>query len=166
MLTIDRLDRMAFEKLLATVNCAFEDLQTNDNRSQDRSVERNLDYSLRLRDGRQVLVELEGRQAMSGRVQPSTTWIKGDELAALLAWEAVDHAQRLAVIVFAFRWDTPIEGHACSQVEGLHYTFLAALASNYDRCKKVRSTQWKTYKLPKECFDSVLRPVEEVLSWR
>jgi len=101
-----------------------------------------------------------------GRLQPSKAWLKEDELESLLAWENADPRERIALVVFAFRSETPLVDHKPTMsLHGVNYLLMGCRARDYfplrrDRCVK---DGWGTCDLPNRGFLRIAARAEELL---
>jgi hypothetical protein len=161
--SLPQLDKQAFELLLNRAGISFEDLSRNDNRSQFPSDARNLDYRLRTENNSEILVELEGRDAPKGRIQPSKAWLKENELFAMTTWENAG-SNRMSLIVFAFRSEDPFHLHEADLIlQGVRYVMLGIKARDYALARKARCTKegWATCDLKLGEFERLSHPIDD-----
>lgn len=130
---------------------------------------KSFDFVVYNKNGANLLVDIKGRQARTGRgAKPGRsitfqTWATEQDVMDLLQWEQVFGEGFTAVLMFVYWIDPPlIPEPGMFEFRDRWYLLMGVNLHEYQEHMRRRSEKWETVALPQADFRSLARPIE---SW-
>ncbi len=126
---------------------------------------KSFDFVVYSDKGRNLLVDVKGRQARSNSSRASyQTWATEQDVSDLLQWEQVFGEGYKAVLMFIYWIDAPLTADpGMFQFRDRWYLLLGVDLTEYRSHMRRRSVKWETVALSAADFRSLARPLEEWL---
>ncbi len=124
---------------------------------------KSFDFVVYSKTGRNLLVDVKGRQARQSAQKKSSlqTWTTERDVEDLLQWQSLFGENFQAVLTFIYWIDDPLTDiPGAFSHNGRWYQMLGIDLSEYRAHMRRRSIKWETVALSVEDFHSLARPIE------
>jgi hypothetical protein len=127
---------------------------------------KSFDFVVYSKSGQNLLVDVKGRKHAGKTGRAFQNWVTNDDVKCLRKWQGIFGEDFDPAFAFLFWCDTqPPDAlfHEVFEYNERWYAVLAVRLSDYAEHMRPRSAKWDTVSLPAKSFDSVNRPLKDLL---
>ncbi len=127
---------------------------------------KSFDFVVYGADGRNLLVDVKGRKHGGRSTRQLDNWVTEDDVTCLTEWQKIFGKGFRGALVFLYWCDEqPPDAlfHEIFEFGGRWYAVLAAEVDAYREHMKQRSPKWQTMHVPAEAWQTISRPLVEML---
>jgi hypothetical protein len=159
----------AFERFLRQSRTPYVAVDETRRALLEEASLKSLDFIVYSPRGRNLLVDVKGRQFPSGGGATWENWATEDDVSSMLRWQEVFGDGFRALLVFAYhvlepRFLTTFDAASVVEHRDGTYAFYGVWVEDFEARMRTRSPRWGTVNLPRPSFRQLRAPLAEVLS--